>query len=298
MEKNNGISDSRYKSRFFKKLAAWMGKHGAVLTAVVLIAVSAILGCAEATIIYAAKGNAASNDYGTRGNTSSPSYIGGGGNNPTVYEPGVIGVSVVTYDLDEVSKGKTLEYGVDGKSKNKKAALVASNSAEAENVKKEYADSGKAPKDQPDYYPYWIDKMGTTDKGETIYKYSNALHHAITSNILAMQNSYEYDDSTLVFVPRVVASSSHHSWLKNEKQSVVTGRAKGSKKSVFYDLDPWYEEKDAGSFKKTSKGVTDGIAGSKKNKAGIYYADLKKYIKNKEKKSSKNQEIFCGSYIQ
>ena len=56
MEKNNGISDSRYKSRFFKKLAAWMGKHGAALTAVVLIAVSAILGCAEATIIYAEKG--------------------------------------------------------------------------------------------------------------------------------------------------------------------------------------------------------------------------------------------------
>lgn len=75
MEKNNGISDSRYKSRFFKKLAAWMGKHGAALTAVVLIAVSAILGCAEATIIYAAKDNGASNDYGTRGNTSSPSYI-------------------------------------------------------------------------------------------------------------------------------------------------------------------------------------------------------------------------------
>ena len=70
MEKNNGISDSRYKSRFFKKLATWMGKHGAALTAVVLIAVSAILGCAEATIIYAAKDNEASNDYGTRGNTS------------------------------------------------------------------------------------------------------------------------------------------------------------------------------------------------------------------------------------
>ena len=54
-----------------------------------------------------------------------------------------------------------------------------------------------------------------------------------------------------------------------EKSSVVTGRAKGNKKSIFYDLDPWYEEKDAGSFKKISKGVTDGIAGSKKNKAGI-----------------------------
>ena len=52
-------------------------------------------------------------------------------------------------------------------------------------------------------------------------------------------------------------------------QKKVTGRAKGSKKSVFYNLDPWYEEKDAGRFKKTSKGVTDGIAGSGKNKAGI-----------------------------
>ena len=164
MEKNNGISDSRYKSRFFKKLAAWMGKHGAALTAVVLIAVSAILGCAEATIIYAAKGNEASNDYGTRGNTSSPSYIGGGGNNPTVYEPGVIGVSVVTYDLNEVSKGKTLEYGMDGKSKNKKAALVAStNDPEVvEAAKKKYADSGKAPKDQPDYYPRIRGKQSTS----------------------------------------------------------------------------------------------------------------------------------------
>ena len=57
------------------------------------------------------------------------------------------------------------------------------------------------------------------------------------------------------------------------RHKFVTGRAKGSKKSVFYDLDPWYAEKDAGSFKKTSKGVTDGIAGSKKNKAGIYYRE-------------------------
>ena len=294
MEKNNGISDSRYKSRFFKKLAAWMGKRGAVLTAVVLIAVSAILGCAEATIIYAAKDNGASNDYGTSGNTSSPSYIGGSGNNPTVYEPGVIGVSVVTYDLNEVSKKGTLYYGGKNDNKNEDAPPVAStNDPEVvKKAKKKYADSGKAPKDQPDYYPYWIDKMGTTDKGETIYKYSNALHHAITSNILAMQNSYEYDDSTLVFVPRVITSSSHHSWIMKGKSSVVTGRAKGHKKSVFYDLDPWYEEKDAGSFKKTSKGVTDGVAGSKKNKAGIYYADLKKYIKNKEKKSSKNKKSF------
>ena len=229
-EKNNGISDSRYKSRFFKKLAAWMGKHGTVLTAVILIAVSAILGCAETTIIYAKKDNVASNDYGTKGNTSSPSYIGGSGNNPTVYEPGVIGVSVVTYDLNEVNKKGTLYYGGNKVKPALNSSPVASTS-DPEDVKKAKKNYN-APKNQPDYYPYWIDKMGTTDKGKTIYKYSNALHHAITSNILAMQNSYEYDDSTLVFVPRVVASSKHHSWLKNEKQSVVTGRAKGSKKSV------------------------------------------------------------------
>ena len=148
MEKNNGISDSRYKSRFFKKLAAWMGKHGAALTAVVLIAVSAILGCAEATIIYAAKGNEASNDYGTRGNTSSPSYIGGSGNNPTVYEPGVIGVSVVTYDLNEVSKKGTLYYGGKKDNENKKAALVASTN-DPEVVK-------KAMEDLPALYAYDI----------------------------------------------------------------------------------------------------------------------------------------------
>ena len=124
-----------------------MGKHGAALTAVVLIAVSAILGCAEATIIYAAKGNGASNDYGTRGNTSSPSYIGGGGNNPTVYEPGVIGVSVVTYDLNEVSKKGTLEYGY-GDKKQKASPVASTNDPEViKKAKDAYAKSGKAPKD-------------------------------------------------------------------------------------------------------------------------------------------------------
>ena len=136
MEKNNGISDSRYKSRFFKKLAAWMGKHGTVLTAVILIAVSAILGCAETTIIYAKKDNVASNDYGTKGNTSSPSYIGGSGNNPTVYEPGVIGVSVVTYDLNEVNKKGTLYYGGNKVKPALNSSPVASTS-DPEDVKKQ-----------------------------------------------------------------------------------------------------------------------------------------------------------------
>lgn len=146
MGKNNGISDSRYKSRFFKKLAAWMGKHGTVLTAVVLIAVSAILGCAEATIIYAAKGNGASNDYGTKGNTSSPSYIGGSGNNPTVYEPGVIGVSVVTYDLNEVSKKGTLEYGY-GDKKQKASPVASTNDPEVvKKAKKNMQTLAKLPK--------------------------------------------------------------------------------------------------------------------------------------------------------
>lgn len=298
-EKNNGISDSRYKSRFFKKLAAWMGKRGAVLTAVVLIAVSAILGCAEATIIYAAKGNGASNDYGTRGNTSSPSYIGGSGNNPTVYEPGVIGVSVVTYDLNEVNKKGTLEYGYGAKKENPASPVASTNDPKVvEAAKGEYKKQNKAPEDQPDYYPYWIE-MGTTNDGKSIYKYSNSLHHAITSNILAMQTSYEYDDSTMIFVPRVIASNDHHKWIMNETQSVVIGRAKKTKNlnnaAIFYNLNPWYAEKDAGNFSKTSKSVTDGIAGSSKNKAGIYYAELKKYIKNKEKKKTKKSFVTVTS---
>ena len=69
-----------------------------------------------------------------------------------------------------------------------------------------------------------------------------------------------------------------------QKACCVDGKAWGSADSSGADCDfshPWvrrghnhlcrkgYEEKDAGSFKKISKGVTDGIAGSKKNKAGI-----------------------------
>ena len=221
---------------------------------------------------YNSSGNTCrGNDYGTKGNTSSPSYIGGGGNNPTVYEPGVIGVSVVTYDLNEVNKKGTIKYGADRKGKSADAALVAStNDPEDVGAAKTEYKKQKSSQRSAGLLPILDRQNGTTDKGKTIYKYSN----------------------TLVFVPRVITSSKHHSWIMKGKSSVVTGRAKGSKKSVFYDLDPWYAEKDAGSFLKTSKGVTDGVAGSKKNKAGIYYADLKKYIKNKEKKSSKNKKSF------
>lgn len=65
--------------------------------------------------------------------------------------------------------------------------------------------------------------------------------------------------------------------------------------AIFYNLNPWYAEKDAGNFSKTSKSVTDGIAGSSKNKAGIYYAELKKYIKNKEKKKTKKSFVTVTS---
>lgn len=69
-----------------------------------------------------------------------------------------------------------------------------------------------------------------------------------------------------------------------QKACGMDGKARGSADSSGADCGfshPWvcrghnhlckkgYEEKDAGSFKKTSKGVTDGVAGSRKNKAGI-----------------------------
>lgn len=295
MEEKNSISESKYKSRLFKNIASWLSRHGTALTAVALVAVSAVLGCAEANIIYA---GGASNDYGIHGTTSSPSYTGGSGNSPTVYEPGVVGVSLVTYDLADVAQadksGKAkYEYG-GSKNKLKDGTAAVSSTGDpntVERAKEKYT----PPADQKDYYPYWIE-MGTTNDGKSIYKYSNSLHHAITSNILAMQTSYEYDDSTMIFVPRVIASNDHHKWIMSETQSVVIGRAKKTKKlsntAIFYNLDPWYAEKDAGNFSKTSKSVTDGIAGSSKNKAGIYYAELKKYIKNKEKKNSKTKSSF------
>lgn len=298
MEEKNSISESKYKSRLFKNIASWLSRHGTALTAVALVAVSAVLGCAEANIIYA---GGASNDYGIHGTTSSPSYTGGSGNSPTVYEPGVVGVSLVTYDLADVAQadksGKAkYEYGG---SKNKlKAGTAAVSSTGDPNTVERAKEKYTPPADQKDYYPYWIE-MGTTNDGKSIYKYSNSLHHAITSNILAMQTSYEYDDSTMIFVPRVIASNDHHKWIMNETQSVVIGRAKKTKKlsntAIFYNLDPWYAEKDAGNFSKTSKSVTDGIAGSSKNKAGIYYAELKKYIKNKEKKKTKKSFVTVTS---
>lgn len=298
MEEKNSISESKYKSRLFKNIASWLSRHGTALTAVALVAVSAVLGCAEANIIYA---GGASNDYGIHGTTSSPSYTGGSGNSPTVYEPGVVGVSLVTYDLADVAQadksGKAkYEYG-GSKNKLKNGTAAVSSTGDpntVERAKEKYT----PPADQKDYYPYWIE-MGTTNDGKSIYKYSNSLHHAITSNILAMQTSYEYDDSTMIFVPRVIASNDHHKWIMNETQSVVIGRAKKTKKlsntAIFYNLDPWYAEKDAGNFSKTSKSVTDGIAGSSKNKAGIYYAELKKYIKNKEKKKTKKSFVTVTS---
>ena len=295
MEEKNSISESKYKSRLFKNIASWLSRHGTALTAVALVAISAVLGCAEANIIYA---GGASNDYGIHGTTSSPSYTGGSGNSPTVYEPGVVGVSLVTYDLTDVAEanksGKAkYNYGV---GKKKGAAAVAS-TGDPDTVEKAKGNY-HAPSDQKDYYPYWIE-MGTTNDGKSIYKYSNSLHHAITSNILAMQTSYEYDDSTMIFVPRVIASNDHHKWIMNETQSVVIGRAKKTKNlnnaAIFYNLNPWYAEKDAGNFSKTSKSVTDGIAGSSKNKAGIYYAELKKYIKNKEKKKTKKSFVTVTS---
>lgn len=298
MEEKNSISESKYKSRLFKNIASWLSRHGTALTAVELVAVSAVLGCAEANIIYA---GGASNDYGIHGTTSSPSYTGGSGNSPTVYEPGVVGVSLVTYDLADVAQadksGKAkYEYG-GSKNKLKDGTAAVSSTGDpntVERAKEKYT----PPADQKDYYPYWIE-MGTTNDGKSIYKYSNSLHHAITSNILAMQTSYEYDDSTMIFVPRVIASNDHHKWIMSETQSVVIGRAKKTKNlnnaAIFYNLNPWYAEKDAGNFSKTSKSVTDGIAGSSKNKAGIYYAELKKYIKNKEKKKTKKSFVTVTS---
>ena len=292
MDEENKVLQEKYKSKLFRSIFAWMKKHGTVLTAVALVAVSAVLGCAEANMIYAHS----STDYGTNGSTSSPSYVGGSGNSPTVYEPGVIGVSLVTYDLDKVGSDG-LKYG--GYKDNTDAASVASTS-DLEDIKYGKANYTKAPADQKDYYPYWV-RTGYTEKGQEIYKYSNNLHHVITSNILSMQTAKSYDDSTLVYVPRVIASSSHHSWIENLTQSVVVNGAKTSKKAVFYDKTPWYDEKDAGNLEKASKAVTNGLVAANpyhvkaSSEPGVFYVNLKDYLLSKERKATKKQLVSIKS---
>lgn len=115
MYDKESIAKEKCKSRLFKGIAGWMTRHGAVLAAFMLIAVSAVLGTFETKLVYG--GNLS---YGTDGATSSPTYKGGNGNNPTVHEPGVIGVSVVTYDMNRMGNSG-LKYGA-GKDKASKVS--------------------------------------------------------------------------------------------------------------------------------------------------------------------------------
>ena len=206
MYDKESIAKEKCKSRFFKGIAGWCARHGAVLAAFMLIAVSAVLGTFETKLVYG--GNLS---YGTDGTTSSPTYKGGNGNNPTVHEPGVIGVSVVTYDMNRMGNSG-LKYGArkdnassvssTNKLEDINNAIDAYGENEGANVWKR--NNGK----DYGYYPYWT-RVGYTKKGKPIYTYSNVLKHAITQNMLSMQTARSFNESTLVFVPKAVASSNH-----------------------------------------------------------------------------------------
>lgn len=284
MYDKESITKEKCKSRLFKGLAGWMTRHVAVFAAVALVMVSAGLATFETKLVYG--GNLS---YGTDGATSSPTYTGGSGNNPTVHEPGVIGVSVVTYNPSTIGNSG-LKYGAG----NAKKASKVSSTSKINDINKAisaYGDNeGKSVwKKQNGYYPYWT-RVGYTDKGESIYTYSNVIKHAITQNILSMQTAKSFGKSTLVFVPKSVASSNHLSWIKNLGQHVIGKDNKNTKKyAIFYDLNPWYGDvkhnfvigntiyKD--SMLKMDYYMPTADAAGK----GVYYAKLKAYLKNKEK---------------
>ena len=236
MYDKESIAKEKCKSRLFKGLAGWMTRHVAVFAAVALVMVSAGLATFETKLVYGENLS-----YGTDGATSSPTYTGGSGNDPTVHEPGVIGVSVVTYDTSTIGKSGLI-YG-----SGKKNASKVSSTSKINDINKAISAYGKnegsdAWKKQQGYYPYWT-RVGYTDKGESIYTYSNVIKHAITQNILSMQTAKSFDKSTLVFVPKSVASSNHLSWIKNLGQHVIGKDNKNTKKyAIFYDLNPWYRE--------------------------------------------------------
>ena len=293
MYDKESIAKEKCKSRFFKGIAGWCARHGAVLAAFMLIAVSAVLGTFETQLVY----GGASLSYGKNGTTSSPTYKGGSGNNPTVHEPGVIGVSVVTYDMNKMgNSGLKYGYGKDRGKGNNKASSVSSTN-KLEDIDKAIATYGKNEgasvwkrnngKDYG-YYPYWT-RVGYTKKGKPIYTYSNVLKHTITQNMLSMQTARSFNESTLVFVPEAVASSNHLSWIKNLNQHVIGKSTKNSNKfAIFYDLNPWYTNQDLidmGS-KDAEKRSNFYLSVSGRSGCGIYYMDLKKYLGKKEKKET------------
>lgn len=281
MYDKESIAKEKCKSRLFKGIAGWCARHGAVLAAFMLIAVSAVLGTFETKLVYG--GNLS---YGTDGATSSPTYKGGNGNNPTVHEPGVIGVSVVTYDMNRMGNSG-LEYGAGNK---KKASSVSStnklediNTAITAYGKNEGASVWKRNNGKDyGYYPYWT-RVGYTKKGEPIYTYSNVLKHAITQNMLSMQTARSFNESTLVFVPKAVASSNHLSWIKNLNQHVIGKSTKNSKRfAIFYDLNPLCDDDEIEKYGKHFSNLKDRFQSS----AGIYYYDLVNYLWKREKKAT------------
>lgn len=276
MSDKERVVKEKYKSGLFKGIAGWCAHHGAVLAAIMLIAVSAVLGTFETKLVY----GGTSLSYGQNGTTSSPTYKGGSGNNPTVHEPGVIGVSVVTYDMNRMGNSG-LKYGA-----GKDNASSVSSTNKLEDIDKAIATYGKSEgasvwkrnngKDYG-YYPYWT-RVGYTKKGDPIYTYSNVLKHAITQNMLSMQTARSFNESTLVFVPEAVASSNHLSWIKNLNQHVIGKSTKNSNKfAIFYDLNPWYGKSNIEFYNPIK--LWDGI----------YYKDLKTYLNNHEKKKTGNK---------
>lgn len=290
MSDKERVVKEKYKSGLFKGIAGWMTRHVAVFAAVALVMVSAGLATFETKLVYGENLS-----YGTDGATSSPTYTGGSGNDPTVHEPGVIGVSVVTYDTSTIGNSG-LKYGV-GKQK----ASKVSSTSKINDINNAITDYGNAEgsgvwKKQQGYYPYWT-RVGYTDKGESIYTYSNVIKHAITQNILSMQTAKSFDKSTLVFVPKSVASSNHLSWIKNLGQHVIGKDNKNTKKyAIFYDLNPWYREywyrddKIPSSINEHTRKVIMIYKGIMNNSgSGIYYSDLKSYLRKEEKKKTNKE---------
>lgn len=285
MNDKERVVKEKYKSGLFKGIAGWCTRHGAVLAAIMLIAVSAVLGTFETQLVY----GGASLSYGQNGTTSSPTYKGGSGNNPTAHEPGVIGVSVVTYNMNRMGNSG-LKYGTGkdkGKGNNRASSVSSTNKLEDINKAIDaYGENEGASvwkknngKDYG-YYPYWT-RVGYTKKGEPIYTYSNVLKHAITQNMLSMQTARSFNESTLVFVPEAVASSNHLSWIKNLNQHVIGKSTKNSNKfAIFYDLNPSYKDTDSADTKYAS------TLKKLHSRAGIYYWDLKSYLKKHEKKKT------------
>lgn len=269
MRRKESAEEPKYKSRLFNSCHNWFHNHGMQMLAVGFLVAAVGLGTIQAQTVYGDN----LNQYGNNGSATSAEYNSTKVNNypPFPIEPGIIGVSIESYDLNKV--GETgLKYLGDSAMKYGSTQEQARKKADALNGK----------------YYRWI-KTGEKD-GENIYKYANVAHHKITANTLSFQTSKSFDNSTILYVPKATSDGIKKLGLNMMEKGVVirNGKVKTGynveKKELQHDYTTLYSSKDQ-TFDQVEASFAKNVG------TGVYYAKLKKYVIGQSKTKNKTEGL-------